>query len=268
MGAFAGLDVDYIESRLTSGVVGRKVLLYRSTSSTSDIVWEYASNAENDGICVFAEEQAAGRGRQGRRWISPAGESILCSILLLNLQVESEMVTLATAVAVAETVDGYVRGQTQIKWPNDICVDGRKVAGILVETRPDRPTKDYVVGIGINCHQDAAFFGGLSLRAPATSVDMEGNGGVDRNGLAADVLNAVDRWIEKARGESGAVIARWKEMSRLLGAHVVLEYDQRRFAGHCVGVDPVKGLILQLERGGVRMFDAAHTTMVRQMTLA
>ena len=125
-----------------------------------------------------------------------------------------------------------------------------------------------MVGIGINCHQDATFFAGMSLRAAATSVDLEGDGPVDRSALAADVLNSVDRWIRTAGADSAALISRWKEMSRLLGSHVVLDYDQRRFAGHCVGVDPVKGLILQLESGGVRMFDAAHTTMVRQMTLA
>lgn len=243
-------------------------MLYKSTSSTNDVAWEYASNVENNGLCVFAEEQEAGRGRQGRRWRSPAGESVLCSILLLDVPVEAEMLMLATAVAVGETVDGYVRGQTQIKWPNDICVEGRKAAGILVESRPERSGRDYVVGIGINCHQDAAFFGRMSLRGPATSLDMEGDGPVERNVLAADVLNAVDRWIRRAAADSEAVVGRWKEMSRLLGAHVVLDYDQRRFAGHCVGVDPVKGLILQLESGGVRMFDAAHTTMVRQMTLA
>ncbi|MBE0538011.1 MAG: biotin--[acetyl-CoA-carboxylase] ligase [Phycisphaerae bacterium] len=268
MSAFAGLEADRIESRLRDRI-GRKVVLYKSTSSTNDIAWQYASNRDNDGLCVFAEAQEAGRGRQGRRWQSAAGESILCSALLLDSHIEGEMVTLAAAVAVCEAVAGYVRGRAQIKWPNDVCVDGRKVAGILVESRPERPGKNYVVGIGINCHQDAAFFGRLSLRAPATSVDLEGDGPVDRNALAADVLNALDRWFKRAEaGDGAAVISRWKEMSRLLGLHVVLDYDQRRFAGHCVGVDPVKGLILQLERGGVRMFDAAHTTMVRQITLA
>lgn len=279
MGAFAGLDVDVIKARLAGRVVGRQVVVYKSTSSTNDAAWQFATNAANHGVCVFAESQEAGRGRQGRRWISPPGESILCSILLLDLPVESEMVTLATAVAVAEAVDGYVRGVTQIKWPNDICVEGRKAAGILVESRPERrapsergersgrPGRDFVVGIGINCHQDAAFFAGADLRAEATSIDLEGAGCVDRNMLAADVLNAVDRWITAAALKPEAVIARWKELSRLLGTRVVLDYDQRRFAGQCVGVDPVKGLVVQLESGGVRMFDAAHTTMVRQMTL-
>jgi len=263
MSAFSGLDVDLIQSRLTGDPL-RKLLLYKSTASTNDVAWKYASTTQNDGLVVLAEQQEAGRGRQGRQWYSPPRQSILCSILKLDLRIEAEMVTLAAAVAVAETVDCYVRGHTQIKWPNDIWVEGRKAAGILVESKPERPARDYVIGIGVNCHQDSAWFDRTALRAPATSIDIERDGPVDRNALAADMLNSVDRWLDEARKDSTPVIARWKEMSRLLGAHVVLEYDQRQFAGHCVGVDPIKGLILQLERGGVRMFDAAHTTMVRQ----
>ena len=261
---FVSLDVDAIEAKLRTGLIVRKVLLYRSTSSTSDVAWEYAQNSKNNGLCVFAEQQNTGRGRRGNKWLSSPGQSILCSILLVDFDCEGELLTLAAAVGCAEAIDKYTPAGARIKWPNDIIVDNRKIAGILLESRPTRKAGDYVIGIGINCHQTDEFFANADLDMPATSIDLASGSVVDRNLLAAELLNSLDRWLTTARTDIDSVIGRWKQLSTLLGHHVVVEYDQKRFAGHCIGVDPAKGLTLQLENGGVRMFDASHTTILKQ----
>lgn len=261
---FVSLDVDAIEAKLRTELIARKVLLYRSTSSTSDVAWEYAQNSKNNGLCVFAERQDAGRGRRGNKWLSSPAQSILCSILLVDFDCEGELLTLAAAVACAEAIAKHTQTGARIKWPNDIIVNNCKIAGILVESRPTRKAGDYVIGIGINCHQTDDFFAGADLDMPATSIDLASGSVVDRNLLAGDLLNSLDLWLATARTNTDNVIERWKQLSTLLGHHVVVEYDQKRFAGHCVGVDPAKGLTLQLENGGVRMFDAPQTTILKQ----
>ena len=100
------LDPDEIKSNLKTKRIGRKILVYESTSSTNDIAAEYARNKQNDGLVVFAEEQTAGRGRAASQWLSGRADSILCSIILIENMLNAELLSLTCAVAVAE--DGHV----------------------------------------------------------------------------------------------------------------------------------------------------------------
>ena len=129
------LDSDKIKANLKTKRIGRKILIYDSTSSTNDIAAEYARNKQNDGLVVFAEEQTAGRGRAGNQWFSGRADSILCSIVLTENKLNAELLSLTCAVAVAETIGTSGRSRAKIKWPNDIMLNGKKVAGILLESR-------------------------------------------------------------------------------------------------------------------------------------
>ncbi len=257
------LHPDEIKSGLKTKRIGREVLVFNSTSSTNDVAWEYAKNSQNDGLAVFTEEQTAGRGRGGNKWLSPQGQSILCSAILLKSRLAGELVMLSCAVAVAEAVGRCGRYEARIKWPNDIILNGKKVGGILLESRPGKKTNDYVLGIGINCHQKRDFFTG-ELEDTATSIDLECGQICDRTSLAKRLLISLDDWLAVAVKSQQKVIERWEQLSTQLGHRVTLKYNNRKFSGNCIGVDPQKGLIVQLERGGVRMFDAAHTSVVRQ----
>ncbi len=261
---FAAIDVDIIEAGLNTRLVGNKILLHKATSSTNDIAWEYASNPDNDGLCIFAEQQHAGRGRRRNKWLSPPGCSILCSILLLDTACAGELLTLTAAVAVTDAISKHLGHKANIKWPNDVFVNGRKVAGLLLESRPGPTAVDYVLGIGVNCHQERDFFETAQLHNPATSLDIETRSTVDRNILACDILNALEHWLDVMQTGPQDIIAKWKANSSLLAHHVVLEHDRRRFAGNCIGIDPARGMIVQLDTGGVRAFQAAHTTILKQ----
>src|SRR4030042_7161707 len=140
------LDPDKIKVKTKR--IGRKILVYNHTSSTNDIAAEYAKNKENDGLAIFAEEQTAGRGRTGAKWLSGRCDSILCSILLTSCKCNPELLSLACPVAVAEAVGKIAHSHAKIKWPNDIILNGKKAAGVFVESKKNNGSPVYVVGIG------------------------------------------------------------------------------------------------------------------------
>jgi BirA family biotin operon repressor/biotin-[acetyl-CoA-carboxylase] ligase len=275
------MDPDEIKASLRTNRIGGKILVYDSTSSTNDVAAEYARNKQNDGLVIFAEEQTAGRGRAGNKWFSRRAESIICSIVLFEDQLNAELLSLTFAVAVAEAVDGRGREKAQIKWPNDIMLNGKKVAGILLETKSlpivdcrlpisqskieNGKSKIYIVGIGINCHQKKESFPD-ELQNAATSIDAESHTISDRVLLARRLLSSIDNWLGVAEKNGKVVIDRWRQLSVQLGRRISILYNGNEFTGHCVGIDPEMGLILQLDTGGRRMFNAAHTSIIKSFT--
>ena len=257
------MNPDEIEANLKTKRIGRKILVYNRTSSTNDIAHRYAKDKENDGLVIFAEEQTAGRGRAGSKWHSSCSDSILCSIVITNCKCNAELLSLTCAVAVAEAIGKPAKNEAKIKWPNDIILNGKKVAGILLESKTDNSGNTYIIGVGINCHQKKDSFP-TELQPIATSVDIESQVICDRISLAKRMLTSIDQWLKAAQETSEKVIDQWRNLSVQLGHRVKLIYDGQEFAGNCIGIDPAKGLILQLDTGAVRMFDAAHTTIVKQ----
>ncbi len=259
------LEPDKIKANLKTKRIGRKILVYNRTSSTQAIAAEYAKSKGNDGLVIFAEEQIAGRGRAGNEWYSSRSDSILCSIVLStdgSRTAPAELLSLTCAVAVAEAIGSSAKGQAKIKWPNDIILNGKKVAGILLESKTDNSGNTCIIGIGINCHQKKDSFPD-ELQSIATSIDIESHSTSDRISLAKRLLTSMEHWLEVAAQTSEKVIDQWRNLSVQLGHRVKLIYNGREFSGNCIGIDPEKGLILQLDSGGVRMFDAAHTTVFK-----
>jgi len=256
------LDPDKIKANLNTRRIGKKILVYNSTSSTNDIAAEYAVNKSNDGIAIFAEEQTSGRGRAGTKWISERADSILCSIVMNKTVCGVELLSLTLAVAVAEAIGKLGSKSAKIKWPNDVMINGKKLAGVLLESKTFNGHIVYILGIGINCHQKKETFP-AELQSTATSVDIETQTKCDRTLLAKRLLYSVDHWLQIAEKDGKAVIEQWRNLSLLLGHGVTVIFNGTGFRGNCIGIDPQKGLILQLDTGGVRMFDAAHTTIAK-----
>lgn len=256
------LDPDEIKANLRTKRVGRKILVYNCTSSTNDIAAEYAADKNNDGLAVFAEEQTAGRGRAGAKWYGGRAASILCSVLLTESKCSTELLSLACAIATAETIGRAANDHARIKWPNDIILNAKKVAGMLLESKTSATGTCYILGIGINCHHSKDAFPG-ELQKTSTSIDIETGTICDRLSLARRLLTSIDHWLDMAEKNAERVIDQWRKLSLQLGHRVTLLFDGRKFTGNCIGIDPEKGLIIQLDHGGVRMFDAAHTTIVK-----
>lgn len=257
------LDPDEIMANLPTKQIGKKVIVYKSTASTNNIAAEHASDPNNNGLAIFTEFQAAGRGRLGNTWQSNPAESILCSVLLCDCKCPAELLTLAAAVAAAEAIGKCGTSDAKIKWPNDIMINGKKIAGILLESKIENGRTCFILGIGINCHQKQSDFP-ADLRKTATSIDIETSNRCDRTALARRLLVSIEHWLDLAGCDSQAVTDSWQRLSTLLGHRITVQCDQRRFVGNCIGVDPAEGLILQLDVGMVRMFHAAHTAIIKQ----
>lgn len=253
------LEVDKIKSNLKTDQIGSQIIIYKSTASTNDIARKYADGGEkNSGLVVLSEHQTAGRGRRGNKWFDGKSKSILCSILLFNDNIKPEMMALVIAVACAEAIGKCGRNEPQIKWPNDIYVNGKKLAGILIEKQP----KFYIIGIGINCHQQTHDFP-KELLEIATSIDIECKTDCDRNLLVKRLLFNLERCLEICEENPDEIVEKWHSRSMLNGRRITVEHNGKQFTGICLGVEPSQGLIMQLERGGVKMFDAAGTSIVK-----
>ncbi len=248
------LDADKIQTNLKTKWLGKKIVIFKSTASTNDIAAEYSKSKDNDGLVVLTEQQTKGRGRTGNKWVSGISDSILCSILLTNSSCNAELLSLTCPIAVTEAIGHKVK----IKWPNDILINNKKVAGILLETKSCRNDKFFIIGIGINCHQKSF---PVELKQTATSLDIETHTKCDRILLIKRLLTSMEHWLNIAENNPAKIIERWRKLSILLGKRITVIYNRRRFTGNCIGIDPEKGLILQLDRGAVRMFDASLSTI-------
>ena len=256
------LDPDKIKKNLKTACIGSKILCYKSTSSTNDVAAEYAKNSANNGLVVLAEVQSAGRGRGGRKWYSKSGESVIGSIVLTHCKLTSEMLSVTVAVAVAESLGKTGQNHAKIKWPNDILVNNKKIAGILIDSKKFKTHTAYIIGIGINCNQTKNSFPD-EIKNIATSVSIEKKTDCDRLSLAKMLLATVDECVLTAEKNPDKIIKKWQSKSILLGTHLTVIYKKDSFTGHCIGLDPQKGLILQLDSGSVRIFDAPHSTIAK-----
>ncbi len=258
MNARNTLDPDLLSQGCHGSKIGNQVLVFDSTSSTNDIAAEYSRNAQNHGLVVFAEQQQHGRGRSGHTWTSSRGQSLLCSVVLILPELKAECLSLASAVAVAEAIGPVAR----IKWPNDILVKSQKVCGILLELRQWPQHQAFILGLGVNCHQEPQDFP-EDIQATATSLDMVLKIRTDRTRLARRIFSSLDTWLKQTMESGDKVVTAWEKSSMLFGQRIGIHYKNRDYYGHCIGIDPQQGLILQLDRGPVRLFAAAHSSIIK-----
>lgn len=191
-------------------MIGSPRVHHRLTDSTNARARELAEAGAPHGTLVTAGEQSAGRGRQGRTWSAPAGSALLMSLLLRELDERSPLIPLAAAVAVCEACAPV---QCAIKWPNDVWADGRKLAGILVEGRPQEGWA--VLGIGLNVATEAAEFPD-ELRETATSLRLAGTEtGVEE--VLEALLPPLERWLAASPPD---VLEAWRTRDALRGRSV------------------------------------------------
>jgi BirA family biotin operon repressor/biotin-[acetyl-CoA-carboxylase] ligase len=257
------LNADAINQGLGTTRIGRIVTVLDETASTNDVALAAAENdPQADGLAVFAEFQRAGRGRQGRSWHAPRGASVLCSVLAVGPDdvLRAGVLTLAAGVAACDAIREATAVWPVLHWPNDVFVRGKKLGGVLVESRPIRSgRRAWVIGVGINCYQHANHFP-PEIRDRVTSLELECDHPVDRLRLAQALLRELDRWLAPGdEVDAERVHQAWLERDESLGHRVRLLCDGRTFEGRTLDVDPKAGLLVQLDDGGRQWFDAART---------
>ena len=214
-------------------MIGRPRVHFRLTDSTNERARVLASAGAPHGTLVTADEQQAGRGRQGRTWRAPPRSAVLMSAVLREL---SATLPLAAAVAVCEALPV----EAQIKWPNDVWIEGRKVAGILVEARPQEGWA--VLGIGLNVTNEE-----FPPELHATSLRLAGSALSPDEALAA-LMASLEAWLGRPPAE---VLAAWRERDALPGRTVRWADGSR--AGVAAGVDDSGALIVDTVDGRVAL---------------
>lgn len=242
----SALSPDSLRARLHSRIVGKKILCVAECESTNDLAWKEALAGAPDGTAIFAEEQTKGRGRFGRTWIAPRGKGLLCSIVL-RPDIDVDRVPLMTAMAALAAAD-VVGDEAQIRFPNDVMIGGRKIAGILVEARFISSKPDvFIVGVGLNVNGHPPDMNAASLGES-----------VSRLTAARSLLEAVDDWYGRLSGTLRDYRKAWRERSFIVGKRVRVKQAGKYVPGVVEDVDPMDGIVLRLDSGHPRTIRSEH----------
>jgi len=200
-----GLVAEELQADLASGVIGREIIVLEQTGSTNDAILQIAHANSKEGLVVFAEHQTAGRGQRGNRWESAAGKGLWFSILLrpkIDLA-SSPQLTAWAAEAVSGAIQNEFSLTPTIKPPNDVQIDGRKIAGVLVEMRAQEKAAHLAIaGIGVNVNQSREDFP-KELQSRAISLAMALGKQIDRQSFAVALLRKLDRTYREKFASAG-----------------------------------------------------------------
>jgi BirA family biotin operon repressor/biotin-[acetyl-CoA-carboxylase] ligase len=246
------LDLERVRARLESNRLGIRFHYFSELDSTNSQARQLAEEGAAEGEVVLAESQTQGRGRRGRRWESPPLVNLYLSVILRPklAPVHASQITLMAAVALAETVGCFIARPPAIKWPNDILVDGKKLAGILAEAACDAQRVEYVIlGIGVNLNYRIREMP-EALRERATSIADLTAKSVARETVLVRLIQDLDRcYGELEKSGFAALRPRWEEHFGLRGRQVRVELGDRTLTGRALGVDPEGALVVEDERG-------------------
>lgn len=255
-------SLDNLQDGLNTRYIGREFYHLEQTDSTQNVVADYARNGAAEGLVVSAAEQSAGRGRFRRSWVSPPGASLLISILLRPKEETLPAVVMIAALAVARAIQKVAPDLVpQIKWPNDVLIDNKKVCGILVETVYDQTSGTpafTVLGMGLNVNWDTATV--PEIADTATSIAREAG----RDFLLREVLQTVLQELETLYGQAknGAdIFSQWRESLITLGRRVHVQGSDVSLDGVAEDVATSGALVLRTEDGHIHTVHAGDVTL-------
>ncbi len=243
------MNVEKIREGLKVSFVGKDLRCVETCSSTNDLAWKAAEEGAPHGTVIFSESQSSGRGRRGRSWVSSAGTSLLCSIVLRPqiLADRLPLVTVLGALAVTDMAEKFGVA-ARVRFPNDVYVGSNKLAGILSESRFFSSSSGViVVGVGVNVNGSPSEF-------PSTSLSEECGEMVDREVAARTLLEAVDQWTSRLEEDIAPFREAWRDRSDLIGRPVLLRQEGVSHSGIVLDVHCIDGILLQREGGGEQLF--------------
>jgi len=240
------------------------ILRFDAIDSTNTEALKQARQGANEGLCVIARQQTAGRGRQGRSWVSPMDAGLYVTVVL-RPKLDAKylpLITLATAVAVFETLAEL--GLTpEIKWPNDVLLNEKKICGILAETAETEQGLAIVVGVGINVTSNSF---PPELGDTATSIEGELNIPVTFSELESMLLRQFDNWYSKLCDEDGptAVVTEWSKRSSYAdGKNVRVSLTGNSVSGVTDGLEPDGALRVVTADGAIHIVHAGDVERLR-----
>jgi len=245
-----------VQRGLSTTYIGKKIFYFSELESTNIIAKEKAlhrTEAIDEGTIIIAERQTAGKGRLGREWFSPAG-GIWLSIILYPQLPPSYIprITLMSAVAAVKTIKMCTQIEPQIKWPNDILINDKKVCGILTEMSAELDIINWVVvGMGINVNIDHQKFP-EDIQANTISLKEISGKKVLRVKLGQTFLQEFEKYYDKLkRKEFPSILEEWKLYSHTLGREIRVDMGERIITGEAVNINEEGALVLKKEDGGL-----------------
>jgi BirA family transcriptional regulator, biotin operon repressor / biotin---[acetyl-CoA-carboxylase] ligase len=249
------LSIEAIRRLLRASVVGQHLYLFGEVESTNTVLRDLARSGATEGTVVLAEGQRRGRGRLGQPWFSPSGVNLYASVLFRERLVprKAGLFSFIAGLALADAIKDLGL-HPAIKWPNDVLVDTKKVAGSLVDCAIRDETVEFLVlGVGANLNVDSE-----SLRhalgeaaAGATSLSEVIGHEIDRNAFAASYLNRLDDWMLCYRKVGAApILDGWRDRDILTGRRVAVRGAEASFDARVLGVNDEGQLVVQDSLGG------------------
>lgn len=243
------IDSQEVMVQLDCTKIGQRVEFLELTASTNADAFRLAEDGAIEGTVVLADSQSGGKGRRGRVWSSPAGVNLYCSVVLRPaiMPHEAPQLTFLSAVAVARAIELTTKLTPEIKWPNDLLVSGKKVAGLLNEMSAETDGINFVIlGIGVNLNMTADQFPD-DLRHPATSILLESGVRIDRSRFAGIMLNELDRLYAAFLAHGfGPVREEWQRRCNASGRQVqVSDSGTECTGGRFIGIDSDGALLLR-----------------------
>lgn len=233
-------------------IIGSSVRHYEEVGSTNDLALELAAAGAAEGTVVRADAQTAGRGRIGRSWNSGRGKGLYLTVILRPRLEPAALglLSLAAGEAVRCALASVCGLEGRIKWPNDVLVSGRKIAGVLMESRTGSSGVEYIVlGIGINTDWELADREG-DFRVPPTGISLETDAPAQTELLFTGLLAELDRiYRDICSGRTGGLVADVSSALDRQGRSATLSLPDRRVSGILEGITPDGGLILATESG-------------------
>lgn len=255
-----------IKEGLRTDFVGQEIHHFTEVASTNGVAKELAVKGAKEGTIIIAEIQTRGKGRLGRKWISPKGGVWFSIILKPKVNAEDALrLTFMAAVAVTRTIRKMFNLDAEIKWPNDVLIGGKKACGILTETVTRGDAVDFVViGVGINVNVDLNSFPG-HLKRSVTSLKKEMKEEIERERFLCALLEELEQYYKTfKRKRFELILEEWKSLTSLFGAYVEVTSFDEKFDGWAVDVDQRGALIIKLENGVTRKVTSGDVSVQKK----
>ena len=261
------MDENYLTG-LETKVIGRRVIHYDKVTSTNDLAWLEIARGAQEGTVIVANEQFKGRGRYGREWFSPAQKGIWCSIIANIAQFPEDMFMLMAigAIASVEMLQVRYKLPATIRWPNDVMINNKKLAGIIVESKYINTSPNAaVIGIGMNINITEPEIPD-ELKNITTSIIIEQNKTTELEikPIISNLIYAVDRWYQKISAkDTQSINDAWKKHSSVINKKVTIQIKNSSLEGKLVNLDIYKGIALEDKDGNVAWFRGETVEMLR-----
>jgi BirA family biotin operon repressor/biotin-[acetyl-CoA-carboxylase] ligase len=254
-----------IKPGLRTTVIGKKIQFLSEVASTNTLAMEMAADGTPEGTVVIAETQTGGKGRLGRKWISPKGNLYLSVVLRPNIPMhKAPLVTLIGAVAVVSAIRTTCGLEAGIKWPNDILISGKKIGGLLTEMSAEQDRiRHIVLGIGVDVNMEMVELP-PEVRSLTTTLAAEVGAKINRIALLQRVLRDLEHWYQKFLKNDEDVLEAWKKLNVTVGNRITVSGAGEALDGLAQGIDRDGRLIVRLDDGTIRMVAAGDVTIVKK----